>query len=100
MLLLIIWVDSVLPPLNPFFLMRNGKCSGVWSNNILTELSQVRPDAAFTELSESFGNIIYNKDGRMVITPEYPRTRITSLKLDNYKSLAIGINHSMITTDA
>ncbi|CAM1504698.1 Fc.00g022890.m01.CDS01 [Cosmosporella sp. VM-42] len=93
-------LDSVLPPLNPFFIMRKSKCSGVWSNTILTELSQVRPDAAFTELSESFGNIIYNKDGRMVITPEYPRTRITSLKIDNYKSLAIGINHSMITTDA
>ncbi|KAF7549960.1 hypothetical protein G7046_g8167 [Stylonectria norvegica] len=84
-------LDSVLPPLNPYFLMRNGACSGVWSDRILTEMGKVRPDASFAELSESFGNVIYNKDGRMVITPEYPRTRITSLKLANYRSLATGI---------
>ncbi|KAF7549152.1 hypothetical protein G7Z17_g6565 [Cylindrodendrum hubeiense] len=84
-------LDSVLPPLNPFFLMRNGVCSGVWSDRILTEMARVRPEASFTELSESFGNIVYGKEGRMVITPEYPRTRITSLKLTNYRSLAAGI---------
>ncbi|KAF5021242.1 hypothetical protein F66182_6732 [Fusarium sp. NRRL 66182] len=84
-------LDSVLPPLNPFFIMRNGACSGVWSERILTEMGRVRPDITFTELSESFGNIVYNKDGRMVITPEPPKTKITSLKLSNYRSLATGI---------
>lgn len=83
--------DSVLPPLNPFFIMRNGACSGVWSERILAEMGRVRPDVHFTELSESFGNIVYNKDGRMVITPEPPKTKITSLKLSNYHSLATGI---------
>lgn len=85
------WSDSVLPPLNPYFLLQNGKCSGVWSDRIIKEMARVRPEASFMELSESFGNIVYNKDGRMVITPEYPRTRITSLKLSNYRSLASGI---------
>ncbi|KPM45943.1 hypothetical protein AK830_g633 [Neonectria ditissima] len=84
-------LDSVLPPLNPFFLMRNGECSGVWSDRILTEMARVRPNTSFTELSESFGSIVYGKEGRMIITPEYPRTRITSLKLANYRSLAAGI---------
>lgn len=84
-------LESVLPPLNPYFLMRNGECSGVWSNKIVDELASARPDATFVELSDSFGNVVYNKDGRMVITPEYPRTRITSLKLSNYRSLASGI---------
>ncbi|KAL3590434.1 hypothetical protein FPOAC2_12625 [Fusarium poae] len=84
-------LDSVLPPLNPFFIMRNGACSGVWSERILAEMGRVRPDVHFTELSESFGNIVYNKDGRMVITPEPPKTKITSLKLANYRSLATGI---------
>lgn len=83
--------DSVLPPLNPFFLMRNGVCSGVWSDRILAEMGRVRPEAVFAELSESFGNIVYNKDGRMVITPEPPKTKIMSLKLSNYRSLATGI---------
>lgn len=54
-------------------------------------MARVRPETSFTELSESFGNIVYGKEGRMVITPEYPRTRITSLKLTNYRSLAAGI---------
>lgn len=71
--------------------MRRGECSGVWSDSILDEMARVRPMATFTELSESFGNIVYNKDGRMVITPEHPRTRIASLKLSNYRSLAAGI---------
>ncbi|KAF5009069.1 hypothetical protein FDECE_4692 [Fusarium decemcellulare] len=84
-------LDSVLPPLNPFFVMRNKACSGVWSERILSEMGRVRPDVTFTELSESFGNIVYNKDGRMVITPEPPKTKITSLKLSNYRSLATGM---------
>ena len=71
--------------------MRNGFCSGVWSERIVAEMGRVRPDITFPELSESFGNIVYNKDGRMVITPLPPRTKITSLKLSNYRSLATGI---------
>lgn len=71
--------------------MANGECSGVWSDAIVAELSRVRPRVQFTELCESFGNISYSKDGRMVIMPEYPRTRISSLKLSNYRSLATRI---------
>ncbi|EFY94299.1 hypothetical protein MAA_10244 [Metarhizium robertsii ARSEF 23] len=84
-------LDSILPPLNPYFLMANGECSGVWSDAIVAELARVRPRVQFTELCESFGNISYSKDGRMVIMPEYPRTRISSLKLSNYRSLATRI---------
>ncbi|KFA60849.1 hypothetical protein S40285_06197 [Stachybotrys chlorohalonatus IBT 40285] len=84
-------LDSVLPPLNPYFLMRDGKCSGVWSETIVDEMARVRPGNTFNELNESFGDVVYNKEGRMVITPEYPRTRVTSLKLSNYRSLAARI---------
>lgn len=71
--------------------MHKGACSGVWSERILAEMGRVRPGVHFPELSESFGNIVYNKDGRMVITPDPPRTKIASLKLSNYRSLATGI---------
>ncbi|TWU76194.1 hypothetical protein ED733_003369 [Metarhizium rileyi] len=84
-------LDSILPPLNPYFLVANGECSGVWSDAIVAELSRVRPGVNFTELCENFGNISYSKDGRMVIMPDYPRTRISSLKLSNYQSLATRI---------
>ncbi|TQS34247.1 hypothetical protein Golomagni_05378 [Golovinomyces magnicellulatus] len=81
-------LDSILPPLNPYFLVENGQCSGVWSNTIISEMATARPSVQFTDLSETFGDISYSKEGRMVVTPEYPRTRITSLKLSNYQKFA------------
>jgi len=80
------------PPLNPYFVLKDGYCSGVWSDKILAELNSVRPDVRWMELSESFGDICLNKDGRMVISPEYPRSRVLSLKLSNYTLLSGGIS--------
>ncbi|KAF4505605.1 hypothetical protein G6O67_007536 [Ophiocordyceps sinensis] len=81
-------LDSLLPPLNPYFLLRQQRCTGVWSDLIVTEMARVRPDVSFAELSDSFGNIMYSKEGRMIVSPENPRTRISSLKLSNYQALA------------
>lgn len=84
-------VDSPVPPLNPYFILRDGWCSGVWSDAIVAELNRTRPDAQFEDLAESFGEVGINKDGRMVISPEFPRSRVLSLKLSNYAYLAGGI---------
>ncbi|RCI07996.1 hypothetical protein L249_7823 [Ophiocordyceps polyrhachis-furcata BCC 54312] len=81
-------LDSVLPPLNPYFLLKDRQCTGVWSDAIVAEMARVRPDASFDHLSESFGNIVYSKEGRMVVSPENPHSRISSLKLSNYQALA------------
>lgn len=78
----------MVPPLNPYFLLKNDMCTGVWSGEILSEMSRVRPHAQWEDISESFGNIAYRKDGRMVINPEEPGRRITSLKLANYRMLS------------
>ncbi|KAJ3476141.1 hypothetical protein NLG97_g9218 [Lecanicillium saksenae] len=78
-------LDSILPALNPYFLFQRGECSGVWSDRIINEMARARPGTKFPDLSETFGNISYTKEGRIVITPEYPRTRIASLKLANYQ---------------
>lgn len=83
--------DSPVPPLNPYFILRDGWCSGVWSDAIVSELGRARPDARFEDLAESFGEVGINKDGRMVISPEFPRSRVLSLKLSNYAYLAGGI---------
>ncbi|KAJ2898351.1 hypothetical protein MKZ38_003979 [Zalerion maritima] len=80
-------LDSPVPPLNPFFTLNKGWCSGVWSEKILAELSRVRPRAKFEQLSESFGDIGFVKDGRMLISPDYPRQRVLSLRLANYSML-------------
>ncbi|KUI64303.1 hypothetical protein VM1G_11114 [Cytospora mali] len=84
-------LDSPVPPLNPYFILRDGWCSGVWSDAIVTELNRTRPEARFEDLAESFGEVGINKDGRMVISPEFPRSRVLSLKLSNYAYLAGGI---------
>lgn len=57
----------------------------------MAELNRVRPQARFEELSESFGEFGLNKDGRMVISPEFPRSRVLSLKLSNYQYLTGGV---------
>lgn len=51
-------------------------------------MNRVRPNAKFEQLSESFGEVGFNKDGRMIISPDYPRSRVLSLKLANYALLA------------
>ncbi|KAM7191909.1 hypothetical protein V8F33_008633 [Rhypophila sp. PSN 637] len=85
-------LDSPVPPLNPYFLLRDGWCSGVWSDAIVTELNRVRPTAQFEDLSESFGEVGYNKDGRMTISPDFPKSKALSLKLSNYALLSGGIS--------
>jgi len=84
-------LDSPVPPLNPYFLMRDGWCSGVWSDAIITELNRARPSAQFEELSESFGTLNVTKDGRLTFNPEFPKSRALSLKLSNYSMLTNGI---------
>lgn len=78
-------IDSILPALNPYFLFQRGECSGVWSDRIISEMARARPGVKFADLSDTFGNISYTKDGRILITPQHPRARITSLKLANYQ---------------
>ncbi|KAJ4393877.1 hypothetical protein N0V93_003093 [Gnomoniopsis smithogilvyi] len=84
-------LDSPVPPLNPYFILRDGWCSGVWSDSIVRALNTTRPDARFEDLAESFGEVGINKDGRMVISPEFPKSRVLSLKLSNYAYLAGGV---------
>lgn len=84
-------LDSPVPPLNPYFIIRDGWCSGVWSDDIIAELNRVRPDARFEAMAESFGEVGYNKEGRLVISPDFPKSRVLSLKLANYAMLSTGI---------
>ncbi|KAK4187454.1 hypothetical protein QBC35DRAFT_232624 [Podospora australis] len=87
-------LDSPVPPLNPYFLLQDGWCSGVWSDAIIAELNRSRPSVRFGELSESFGEVGFNKDGRMTISPDFPKSKALSLKLSNYTLLSSGIQIS------
>lgn len=61
--------ESHVPVLNPFFLYRNGQCSGVWSSTIVNEMNRVRPNATWIELNHSFGEAQYEwrPDGRLIV---------------------------------
>ncbi|KAH8196272.1 hypothetical protein TruAng_009553 [Truncatella angustata] len=85
-------LDSPVPPLNPYFVIKDGWCSGVWSDEIVAELSRVRPDVRFESMAESFGEVGYNKENRLVISPDFPKSRVLSLKLANYALLSGGIS--------
>lgn len=64
----------------------------MWSDDIVAELNRVRPTARFEALAESFGEIGYNKEGRVTISPEFPKSRALSLKMSNYALLSGGIS--------
>ena len=64
----------------------------MWSDEIVSELNRVRPNARFEDLAESFGEVGYNKDGRMTISPEFPKSKALSLKISNYALLSGGIS--------
>ncbi|KAK4098657.1 hypothetical protein N658DRAFT_476566 [Parathielavia hyrcaniae] len=80
-------LDSPFPPLNPHFTLQHNRCTGVWSDVIIAEMDSARPAARFEELCESFGEVSYRKDGRMTLTPEFPTSAISSLKISNYALL-------------
>ncbi|PKS09917.1 hypothetical protein jhhlp_004540 [Lomentospora prolificans] len=77
--------EAAVPPLNPYFLMREGKCTGVWSDTLLKELARVRPMAQYEELTENFGDLAWNKDGRLYVSTQENRLRVRSLKISSYR---------------
>ena len=81
--------DSAVPPLNPYFLMRDNSCTGVWSDALLRELARVRPEAQYEELTENFGDLAWNKDGRLYVSTQGNRLRVRSLKISSYQIIQI-----------
>jgi hypothetical protein len=79
--------DSPIPQLNPFFTLHKNVAQGIWSNDIVTELNRARPAASFEYLDETFGEIVISKDGRFIVNPNHSKSKVTSLKLDNYALL-------------
>ena len=82
-------LDSAVPPLNPYFLMRDNSCTGVWSDALLKDLARVRPEAQYEELTENFGDLAWNKDGRLYVSTQGNRLRVRSLKISSYQIIQI-----------
>lgn len=80
-------LDSPIPQLNPFFTLHKDLAQGVWSSEICGELTRARPGAGFEYLDDTFGEIVISKDGRFIVNPNHSKSKVTSLKLDNYALL-------------
>ncbi|KAI6782296.1 uncharacterized protein J7T54_008382 [Emericellopsis cladophorae] len=90
-------LDAPLPQLNPFFSYQGNVVMGVWSPDIIAEMERVRPMAQWQEINDTFGTIEYGKDGKMVLRPETPGTKIRSLPLSQYRRLTAGSHRMTIT---
>lgn len=83
-------LDSPLPLMNPYFLMKDGKCSGIWSEKLVELLAQHRPAASYHSLQEDSPlPPIENRE-----TP-YSRHRPVSIKVSLYKTLADPMFHHL-----
>lgn len=87
-------LESPMPLLNPFFQLNENCCTGLWSEKILIALAASRPAASFAELSDDFGGISYDKEGKIVPGEKTSRTRPLSMKVSSYDafSTVIAIN--------
>ncbi|RDW87401.1 hypothetical protein BP5796_03095 [Coleophoma crateriformis] len=83
-------LESQAPPLNPYFQMEKGTCTGIWSEQIINALTRVRPEARFLERSESLGDVGYDKDGRLLTGPSFLKYRPLSIKVSSYLALSPG----------
>ncbi|KAH8752644.1 hypothetical protein F5882DRAFT_432495 [Hyaloscypha sp. PMI_1271] len=83
-------LESPLPALNPYFNLNHNQCTGIWSDAIVDALARTRPKASFVEKSENLGDIGF-KDGQLLGSPVFSKTRPLSVKVSNYLSLSGGI---------
>ena len=79
-------LDSPSPFLNPYFQLQDGMCTGIWTEEILETLSQVRPAAVFPCRNEDsdFGGV----KEIMKLDMAWPRQKPKSIMLASYAALA------------
>lgn len=83
--------ESQVPPLNPYFELKNNRCTGIWSPIIVDALEKSRPTASFIEKAETLGELEVNKDGQFITPATFSKFRPLSIKVSNYLALSGGI---------
>ena len=79
-------LDSPCALLNPYFQLLNGKCYGLWNEEILELLPKVRPGTEYQELEEGILSSWRKVDVITGVT--HPRTKPRSIKSSAYRLLA------------
>lgn len=79
-------LDSACPLLNPYFQLVNNQCTGIWSDRILENLAESRPQARYAELTEG----IYPQYGpnHQIVGAVFPRARPFAIYAANYRIIA------------
>jgi hypothetical protein len=80
-------LDSPCALLNPYFQLLQGKCYGLWNEEILDLLPSVRRGLEYEELGEGI-NPTWRKDDGVVLGTIYPRTKPKAIKSSSYGVLA------------
>jgi hypothetical protein len=56
---------------------------------MLRELTRVRPQSQYEELSDDFGDLTWHKDGRLYVSTQSNRMRVRSLKISSYQIIQV-----------
>lgn len=83
-------IDSVMPSMNPFFQLKNNKCTGIWSVEIIEALAKARPSASFPDMRDGFEEEILSNGGQLLQSP-LTRPRSDCIKVSSYLALSGGI---------
>ncbi|KIV77961.1 hypothetical protein PV11_09734 [Exophiala sideris] len=97
-------LDSPCTLLNPYWLLENGRVYGIWNEEIVEKLSEVRPDAGYVELCDGIEHTAWYKssdssDEGVATSPSsvlpvgsgcslYPKCKPRSIKTSSYKLVA------------
>jgi hypothetical protein len=81
-------LDSPCALLNPYFQLRRGRCYGLWNEEILDLLQQVRPGVGFAELGDGI-NAAWRKDeAGSGVGGIYPKKKPGAIKASSYRLIA------------
>ncbi|KAF8848773.1 hypothetical protein BDZ45DRAFT_709122 [Acephala macrosclerotiorum] len=83
-------LESQVPSLNPYFQLAKNQCTGLWSEMIIDALSRARPAATFIEKPENLDDVGI-KDGQLLTSPSFSKTRPLTIKVSSYINLSGGI---------
>ena len=84
-------LDSQVPSYNPYFELKDNKCTGIWSEKIVDKLSKARPSVSYMETSDSPAEVTLFKDGTLLSSPAVGKIRPLSIKVSSYLALSTGI---------
>ncbi|KKA29850.1 hypothetical protein TD95_000440 [Thielaviopsis punctulata] len=86
-------LDSVFPPLNPYFILKDRSCYGVWSPAIAAYLKMACPEATFPESQLEIPAVLTTDEGGIELNPKFRRLKVKSFKMANYAIMHHAMGH-------